>query len=54
MSVERSQEMISGYGPDTMLLIGGDLLAAKGRLLEKSREFVAAVQNSVAGLNERG
>lgn len=54
MSVERSQEMISGYGPDTMLLIGGDLLAAKERLLEKSREFVAAVQNRVAGLNERG
>lgn len=47
MSVERAPEMIAGYGPDTMLLIGGDLLSARGRLLEKSREFVAAVQSSV-------
>ena len=44
MSVERSPEMIAGYGPDTMLLIGGDLLSAKGRLLEKSKEFVNAVR----------
>jgi ribulose-bisphosphate carboxylase large chain len=45
MTLERIDEMIEGYGVDTMLLIGGGLLAAKGRLLERSREFVAAVRS---------
>ena len=44
MTVERVPEMLAGYGADTMLLIGGGLLSAKGKLLEKSREFVAAVR----------
>jgi ribulose-bisphosphate carboxylase large chain len=44
MTVERVGEMRSGYGEDTMLLIGGGLIAAKDRLLERSREFVAAVR----------
>jgi ribulose-bisphosphate carboxylase large chain len=44
MSVERVPEMIEGYGRDTMLLIGGALLAAGDRLLERAREFVAAVR----------
>jgi ribulose-bisphosphate carboxylase large chain len=44
MTVERVPEMLAGYGSDTMLLIGGGLLSAKGKLLEKSREFVAAVR----------
>ncbi len=43
MTVERVPEMIAGYGQDTMLLIGGGLLSAGDRLLEKSREFVARV-----------
>jgi ribulose-bisphosphate carboxylase large chain len=43
MTVERVPEMIAGYGNDAMLLIGGGLLCAKERLLERSREFVAAV-----------
>ncbi len=43
MSVERAGEMIDGYGPDTMLLIGGGLLTAGEALGEKSREFVAQV-----------
>ncbi len=47
MSVERVPEMIAGYGADTMLLIGGGLLSARERLLEKSQEFVAAVKNGV-------
>ncbi|MDQ3025177.1 MAG: RuBisCO large subunit C-terminal-like domain-containing protein [Pseudomonadota bacterium] len=47
MSVERVPGMIAAYGVDTMLLIGGGLLAARGQLLEKSREFVAAVQSSL-------
>ena len=45
MTVERVDEMIQGYGIDTMLLIGGGLLAAQGRLLEQSREFVTAVRS---------
>ena len=43
MSLERVPEMLQGYGPDTMLLIGGALLAARERLPERAREFVAAV-----------
>jgi ribulose-bisphosphate carboxylase large chain len=43
MTVERVPEMVAGYGNDVMLLIGGGLLSARDRLLERSREFVAAV-----------
>jgi S-methyl-5-thioribulose 1-phosphate isomerase len=46
MSVERVDEMIEGYGNDTMLLIGGALLSAKDRMLERSREFVGKVAES--------
>ena len=31
------------YGKDTMLLIGGGLLSAGDRLMEKSRDFVRKV-----------
>lgn len=44
MTVERVPEMIERYGNDTMLLIGGGLLTAGERLLERAREFVAAVR----------
>jgi len=44
MTVERVPEMLASYGTDVMLLIGGGLLSAKERLLERSREFVAAVK----------
>ncbi|HRE14129.1 MAG TPA: ribulose 1,5-bisphosphate carboxylase, partial [Usitatibacteraceae bacterium] len=37
MTVERVPEMLAGYGPDTMLLIGGGLLSAGDGLLAKSR-----------------
>ncbi len=43
MTVDRIGEMIESYGIDTMLLIGGGLLSAKDRLLEKSREFAQRV-----------
>lgn len=46
MSVERVAEMRQVYGADTMLLIGGDLLSAKGKLLERSRQFVAAARGT--------
>ena len=44
MTVERVPEMVADYGRDTMLLVGGGLLVAKERLLERAREFVAAVR----------
>jgi ribulose-bisphosphate carboxylase large chain len=44
MTVERVPEMLDGYGPDTMLLIGGGLLSAGENLLQRAREFVAAVR----------
>ena len=43
MNVARVPEMLGLYGRDTMLLIGGALLAAGDRLFEHSREFVATV-----------
>ncbi len=44
MTVERVPEMIETYGRDVMLLIGGSLLSAKGKLLARSREFVEAAR----------
>lgn len=49
MTVERVPEMTAGYGRDVMLLIGGGLLSAGDRLLERSLEFVAAVRMQQAG-----
>lgn len=43
MSVERVDEMLAGYGRDTMLLIGGALLSAGDRLADRAREFVRKV-----------
>ena len=44
MTVERVDEMLRGYGADTILLVGGGLLAARERLLDRSRDFAAAVK----------
>ncbi|APV48220.1 ribulose 1,5-bisphosphate carboxylase [Betaproteobacteria bacterium GR16-43] len=43
MTVDRVDEMVAGYGTDTMLLIGGGLLSAGDRLGERAREFVRKV-----------
>jgi ribulose-bisphosphate carboxylase large chain len=43
MSVERSAEIISEYGRDVMLLIGGSLLIARDQVAQRSRAFVSAV-----------
>jgi ribulose-bisphosphate carboxylase large chain len=44
MQLERVEELLAFYGPDTMLLIGGNLLIARDGLLERTREFVAGVE----------
>ncbi|MGP6156427.1 MAG: RuBisCO large subunit C-terminal-like domain-containing protein [Vulcanimicrobiaceae bacterium] len=43
MRLERIEELLDFYGRDTMLLIGGNLLIARERLLERTREFVERV-----------
>ena len=43
MSVERVPEMRARFGNDTMLLIGGSLLAAGEQLFERCRAFVSAI-----------
>jgi ribulose-bisphosphate carboxylase large chain len=42
MTVERVPELLGFYGTDVMLLIGGSLLLAGDRLLDRTRAFVAA------------
>jgi ribulose-bisphosphate carboxylase large chain len=44
MTPERVPEMLDFYGPDTMLLIGGGLLAARGRLTEETAAFTRLVE----------
>jgi ribulose-bisphosphate carboxylase large chain len=43
MRLERVEELLEFYGPDTMLLIGGNLLIERERVLERTREFVDRV-----------
>jgi ribulose-bisphosphate carboxylase large chain len=45
LAVERVADVVRFYGADTMLLIGGSLLAAGERLLERTREFVRALES---------
>jgi len=45
MTVDRVPEMLDFYGPDTILLIGGNLLAAGDALTDKTAEFVATVKD---------
>jgi ribulose-bisphosphate carboxylase large chain len=48
MRLDRIEELLDFYGPDTMLLIGGNLLVAEGdALLARARDFVAAVSAQV-------
>jgi len=44
MTRPRVREMLDFYGADTMLLIGGGLLAAREQLVAETAAFVAAVQ----------
>ncbi len=43
ITLDRLPELLDFYGPDTMLLIGGNLLLAKDRITEASSAFAAAV-----------
>jgi ribulose-bisphosphate carboxylase large chain len=43
MTVDRVPEMLDFYGPDTMFLIGGDLLKARDGLAEAARAFTRRV-----------
>jgi ribulose-bisphosphate carboxylase large chain len=43
MTLERVPEMLDFYGPDTMVLIGGSLLAARDRLTEQTAAFTQLV-----------
>jgi ribulose-bisphosphate carboxylase large chain len=47
MRLDRVDELIAYYGPDTMLLIGGNLLLAEGdALAARAREFVVKVEGA--------
>jgi len=43
MKMDRIEELLDFYGADTMLLIGGNLLVDRERVLERTREFVERV-----------
>ena len=49
MTLARVPEKLDFYGPDTMLLIGGNLLLARDRLTEETSIFVRAVADHVYG-----
>jgi len=43
MTLQRAPELLDFYGPDAMLLIGGNLLLARERLTEETAAFTRAV-----------
>lgn len=43
MTLDRTAEILDFYGPETMLLIGGSLLSARGNLIAETQRFVRAV-----------
>jgi ribulose-bisphosphate carboxylase large chain len=43
MALARVPEILDFYGPDTMLLIGGSLLAARDRLTAETAAFTSRV-----------
>ena len=48
MTIDRVDEMLDFYGPDTMLLIGGALLAAKDQMTAQTRAFTDKVRGAHA------
>jgi S-methyl-5-thioribulose 1-phosphate isomerase len=49
MKLKRIPELLDFYGAEVMLLIGGDLLAARERLVEETKAFVASVERYAYG-----
>jgi ribulose-bisphosphate carboxylase large chain len=49
MTLARVPELLDFYGQDVMLLIGGNLLAARERLVEETAAFVARVERDAHG-----
>jgi ribulose-bisphosphate carboxylase large chain len=45
MTIGRTAEILDFYGPDTMLLIGGNLLLARERISEEAAAFARAVSD---------
>ena len=50
IALENAAELISFYGRDVMLLVGGSLLREEGRIVERSRALVDAVREASAAL----
>lgn len=48
MQVERTAELIDFFGMDTILLVGGSLLAAGDALLEQTRKFTESVAEAAS------
>ncbi|MGH0033003.1 MAG: ribulose 1,5-bisphosphate carboxylase, partial [Myxococcota bacterium] len=46
VGIEQVDELVSFYGRDVMLLVGGDLQVEAGAVAERSRAFVQAVRRT--------
>lgn len=53
MTVERAPELVNFFGNDTILLVGGSLLAAGDALLERTRAFTDAVASTVPAADDQ-
>lgn len=49
MTLDRVTEMLDFYGPDTMLLIGGNLLMARENIARETERFARAVADAALG-----
>jgi ribulose-bisphosphate carboxylase large chain len=49
MTLQRTPELLDFYGPDAMLLIGGNLLMARDRITEETERFTRAVADHALG-----
>jgi ribulose-bisphosphate carboxylase large chain len=48
IGVENAAEVAAFYGPESMLLIGGDLQVEGSAVSDRARRFVAAVAGAAA------
>ena len=54
MTLARTPELLDFYGPDTMLLVGGNLLMARARIAEEAAAFARAVAQHPYALDHDG